>query len=211
LEFYVPRDADALDVGGFQVFAGTNLLHTFSHTNLPTGIGLVVEGSAAVPAADVVAAQVVSSGTLALDPAVGLITVKNTLGQEVLTASYLGLFEPANPPYAGNSINLNPDFHGFGYIPHNRIQGSTLSSSPGYSVNTTPLGPGNAPPKAFEDFATTDQNTPLLAIQVLANDVDPDRLDVLRIVSVQPSGVPGGPGAMTNLSRFGAAVVINVS
>jgi len=208
LEFYVPRDADALNLTGFQVFVDGALRHTFTAMPLPRAMGVVLQDSAAVPVLG--GTNQVSSVALGLNPAVGTIVLQNPLGQEVLRAAYVGNFDPPLPPYAGKSINLNPDFAGFSYIPADRVVGgSTITNSPGLGSDGSPLGPGNAPPSAFADTAATDQNTAVL-IDVLTNDHEPDRPDVLKVVSVQPSGVPVSVAA-TNFSVLGAVVSINTS
>ncbi len=206
LEFYVPRDADDLDLTGFQVFVSGILRHTFSSQPLPRAIGLVLRGSTSVPVPDVVSNQVVSTGSLELSAVAGSIALKNPAGQTVLAADYVGIFEPSTPPYAGKSINLNPDFAGFSYIPQDRVVGgSSPTNSPGKGSDGSPLGPGNAPPTANPDLFATDEDHPLLAMAVLANDFDPDRPDIKRVVGVTNSAL-GATVTISNVPTAGASV-----
>src|SRR5439155_10771520 len=191
---------------GFQVFVSGTLRHTFASQPLPRTIGLVLRGSTSVPVPDVVSNQIVSTGSLELSSVADNITLKNPAGQTVLTADYVGIFEPATPPYAGKSINLNPDFAGFSYIPQDRVVGgSSPINSPGKGSDGSPLGPGNAPPTANPDSFTTDEDHPLLAMAVLANDVEPDRPDILRVVGVTNS-VLGATVTISNVPTTGARV-----
>ncbi len=204
IEFYVPRDAETLDIGGFQLVSGGVVRHVFTSQTLQPGDGLVLKASAAVPSPSTVASQVAASG-LNLDHAEDVITLLNAAGQPVLSVRYVGDFEPPTPAYANQSVDLIPEFAGFAYIPHNRLRNSVGASSPGEDVTGAPLGPGNAPPIAVPDFAATDENSALPAVQVLANDLDPDRLDVLRVVTASNSTY-GAAVTINNLPDTGASV-----
>jgi len=112
---------------------------------------------------------------------------------------------------------MSPQFHG-AYLPYQRvvaheggrIPGPNETSGPGYDASGTPLAAGNAPPRAYDDITSTDAQTPLPLITVLANDRDPDIADSLRVVGVGiTNGLTPGVASLTSTSHYGGAVIIN--
>jgi len=108
---------------------------------------------------------------------------------------------------------LSPQFQGV-FLPYQRVVakdgGSDTNglSHPGYDTAGKPLTVGNAPPTALADVSATDAHTFIPAIPVLANDIDPDITDTLRVVGVGTNGSPDVSG-VTNYSALGARIVIN--
>src|SRR5207248_3045970 len=85
-------------------------------------------------------------------------------------------------------------------------------SSPGYDSGGNPLAAGNAPPRAYDDFAATDAQTPMPVLFVLSNDKDPDSSDAIRVVLVGvTNGLQPGVASLTSTSHYGAAVVMNAN
>ncbi len=232
IEFYVPRDSASVNLGNYQLYVGGVLRHTFASTNIAPGQALVLFSKDAVntslPAG--VASQL-SSNRLSMDNNADTITLRNASTQTVLEVSYVGAFVSSDTNNAnfltnGNqSIVMSPQFQGC-YLPYQRVAlreggpgGRTNDvSGPGQDVAGNSFSGGNAPPRAFNDFVATDALTPVSLILALANDIELDAADALRIVGVGvtnafPSGVSGelippGESVGSSTSLLGATVTI---
>ncbi|WP_160164644.1 Ig-like domain-containing protein [Pedosphaera parvula] len=226
IEFYVPRDSTALNLAGYQVYVGGALRHTFASQNLNPGEALVLFSQNAV--STVVPGGVykqIATNNLLLDNLAGTVTLKNTSNQTVLEISYVGSFTSSDPNDPGfltatnQSLVLSPQFQGV-YLPYQRVvqkEGGRIPNpgefaNPGYDASGNPLAIGNAPPRAFNDVASTDAATILQAVPVLANDFDPDSMDVIRVVGVGvTNAVDFGVTNVSAYSALGALLTINNS
>jgi|GEM_PF-626118 len=224
IEFYVPHDSTNLDVAGYQLLVDGVLRHTFSAQPLQPGNALVLFSAGTVNTSLPAGVKTqTSANPLMMDPSAGQLTLLNASNQIVFQADYVGAFAvtDTNNDYgylANNyqSLVLSPQFQGV-FLPYQRavakVGGSNpngLLANPGYDTIGQPLAPGNAPPSAYADTASTDAHTILTNLNVLANDVDLDINDVLRVVGVGTNGNPGVTG-FTNLSVLGAGLFINNS
>lgn len=175
LEFYVPNNTAALNVGGLRLYVGGVLRHTFTNQALGPGEALVLfSKDYASPAVPTNVSMQVASQNLQLDNLADTVTLKNTNGQTILAVTYVGSFTSSDtniPAFteAHQSIVLNPEFRG-NFLPSRRVfrhltgsdPGVSQFASPGYdSTGSKPLAAGNATPLAFKDGAATDQNTVL--------------------------------------------------
>ncbi len=225
IEFYVPHDSAALDLGGYQVFVHGTLRHTFSSQLLNPGEALVLfSHDATVASLPGGVYSQIAAGNLLMDTNSDTITLENPSNQVVLEVNYVGEFTSSDPNEtylapAHQSIVLSPQFQG-NYLPYQlvvakeggRTPNSTELSAPGYDASGTPLAAGNAPPLAYSDSAATDAQTPLPIIPVLSNDVDADRFETLRVVGVGvTNGTTPGVTGTNSLSALGAAISINDS
>jgi len=218
IEFFVPRDSAALDLGGFQLLVDGVLRHTFASQPLQPGQALVLFPANAVNTNNVVAIQS-APGPLALSLEGGVISLLNTAGQTVFEANYVGAFVSTDPNDYGflsipnQSLVLSPQFQGV-FLPYQRVVAkdggvnTAKVSNPGYDDAGVALSGLNAPPLAYADSAATDAHTVIPAISVLANDIDADITDTILVLDVGTNGTPG----VTNLigySRLGARLTIN--
>ncbi|MDR3457978.1 MAG: Ig-like domain-containing protein [Verrucomicrobiae bacterium] len=220
IEFYVPRDSTALDLGGFQVLVDGVLRHTFASQVMQPGQGLVLfslnSTNSSVPGYIQKAA-----GALSLSQEGGVITLLNPAGQTVFEADYVGAFVSTDPNDYGyltnpnQSLVLSPLFQGV-FLPYDRVVakdgGSNTNglSDPGYDDKHVPLSGDNAPPIAYGDSAATDAHTIIPAIAVLANDVDPDITDTIEVVDVGTNDIVGETNQI-GYSALGARLTINNS
>src|SRR5882724_2266163 len=201
IEFYVPRDSAPLNLDKFKVLLHGQLLHTFTNANLLPGEALVLFAHNAPNIAPTNVHSQIASSNLLMDVNADTITLLNPSNQVVHEVSYVGTFVSSDPNDAGfltasnQSIVLSPPFQGC-YLPYQRVvahaTGQTNvagTSNPGFDPFDAPLGPGNAPPRAFDDFAATDAQTALPIIPVLNNDKDPDISDAIRVVGVGVTNV----------------------
>lgn len=184
IEFYNPRDSEDLTLNGLEVFvdgASAGVLSGLSATLLPGA------GEAWPPAAG-----------LSLDREKGTIELRNTDDQVVLLLNYIASFVDTSGDVdtLGQSITRYPRYEG-GLLPHERVYelltgGTTglLSSSRDLDADGAPLDGGNAPPIAVPDL---DENgdaiynllaTETLDIDALANDVEFDRTDTIKITEL---------------------------
>ncbi len=203
IEFYVPRAATNLDLAGFQLSVGGVLRHTFPAQTLAPGQALVLFSkdatSTTVPSG--VSNQVAATNLL-LNNSADVITLKNPAGQVVLEVSYVGSFTSSDTTATNlftpnQSITLVPEFTGV-FLPFQRavqkVVGITpppaIVSSPGNEIGGRSLAGGNAPPVAFDDELSTDEDT-ALAIDVLGNDVELDGNDFLHIITAPSSSALG--------------------
>lgn len=195
IEFYVPRAATNLDVAGFQVWIGGVLRHTFTPQPIEPGQGIVVFSKDATSnTVPVGVYRQVAATNLLLNDSSDTITVKNPQGQVVHEVTYVAGYTSSDTTATNlftphQSITLVPEFTGV-FLPYQRaveqVTGLTPSpdirSSPGTEIGGKSLAGGNAPPIAFDDRPSTDEDTALV-VDVLGNDVEPDGNDFLRIVS----------------------------
>ena len=192
IEFYIPRDSAALDIGGLKLLVDGVLRHTFSSTNLQPGQALVLLSPGnSVGVASGVPTQTTTTN-LALSSEGGVITVQNSANQVVFEADYVSSFFSTDPndygylSEANQSLVLSPQFQGV-FLPFQRVvakDGGTdtnLLSHPGYDSKGNSLSGGNAPPSAFSDESATDAHTIIPALSVLANDVDMDITDTIKV------------------------------
>ncbi len=226
IEFYVPHDSTNLDLGGYQVLVGGNLRHTFTSQPLNPGEALVLFSQHAVgPSVPTGVHMQIAAGDLSMDPSAGTVTLLNPSNQVVFSASYVGAFSSSDPNDPGfltasnQSLVLSPQFQGV-FLPYQRVvakEGGRIPatnelSNPGYDASGNALAIGNAPPRAYNDVAATDAATPLPAVLVLANDIDPDVTDTIRVVGVGvTNGIAPGVTNSTGASAFGALLSINNS
>ncbi|MEY4917835.1 MAG: hypothetical protein RL616_1748, partial [Verrucomicrobiota bacterium] len=143
----------------------------------------------------------------------------NASNQTVFIADYVSAFTSTDPQDPGflaanyQSLVLSPEFVGV-FLPYQRVVAKAGGSdtnglaNPGYDSTGKPLAIGNAPPVAFDDLGATDAHTPIAALNVLVNDLDPDITDAIRVVDV---GTNGNVIGATNYSVLGARLVINTS
>ena len=220
IEFYVPRDSTNVNFGGFQVLVDGVLRHTFASQWLQPGEALVLFSkdatNTAVPSG---VYKRIAATNLLMNKSSGVISLLNASNQLLYAADYVGLFNATDTNDFGGiaadyqSLVLSPSFEGV-FLPYQRVVaklgGSNTNglSNPGYDPTGKPIAIGNAPPLAYADIASTDAHTVLTNITVLANDVDPDINDVIRVVAV---GTNGNVAGFTNYSVLGARVIINNS
>ena len=181
IEFYNPRDSEALNMVGLTLWIDGNLRHTFGTQALAPGAGFAW------------------FSTIDLDEEKGLIELRNANGQRILRVDYVAAFAEYGAELAttGQSINRYPRYEG-GFLPHQRVvkritgvTGGDLTS-PGDDVDGSELGGGNAPPIAVIDadpsllpvYAVFANQT--LNPDVVANDIEFDRADTLKITEVMP-------------------------
>ena len=117
-------------------------------------------------------------------PAPGVLTNDSDVDGDALTASL-----QAGP--ANGSLTLNLD-GSFTYAPNVDFNGSDSftyaandpSGSAGTATVTITVTPVNDPPRAVDDSAVTSEDSPI-TINVLANDIDPER-DPLTVTAADP-------------------------
>jgi len=218
IEFYVPRDSAPLNVGGYQVLVDGVKCYTFSNQLVQPGQALVLTKSSSIGVPTGVLKQT-NSNSLNLTQDGSVITVMNANNQIVFEADYLGSFSSTDPTDAGHlatpnqSLVLWPQFQGV-FLPYQRVvilAGGTDTnglSDAGYDANSQSLGGGNAPPTANADTFITDAHTVIASLSVLANDVDPDIIDTIRVVGVGITNASPGVTNLTTLSYLGALVTI---
>ncbi|HSP41938.1 MAG TPA: Ig-like domain-containing protein [Luteolibacter sp.] len=191
IEFYNPRDSEPLDMDGVVLWIDDTAVHTFASETLTPGAGTVW------------------FSTVDLDAEKGRIELRNPAGQRIVLVDYAASFAEEGVELAttGQSINRYPRYEG-GFLPHQRvvtnitgIPGGALTS-PGDDVDGSELGGGNVPPIAVADpdeppfYAVFADQT--LAPDVLANDIEFDRADTLKITEVMPLAA----GAVLNSELF---------
>ncbi len=191
VELYNTRTSDPLpDLTGYQLRLGDAVWHTFtafSSGALERGTGLVVGASADVQTQlpSGVGFQEANGG-FPLDNRGGRLTLVDPFGRVMTEARYLGRFEPDLPLFEHQALSRNPEFVGV-LVPQNRIAfpggPSTDDSTPGTTIDGTVLTAGNSPPIAVDD-ATVLFEDETVTLDVLANDLEPDRFDGLRIVGL---------------------------
>ncbi|NOK22582.1 lamin tail domain-containing protein [Corallococcus carmarthensis] len=117
----------AVDLSGWTVSDSTNVRHTFaSGTTVAAGKAVVVFGGAAGIPSGTVGAVAASTGTLGLGNSGDTITVKNSAGTAVDTATFASSLAGTD----GVSANRSPDASSTGgFVLHTGV--SSLSSSPG--------------------------------------------------------------------------------
>ena len=222
VEIYNRRDSSTLQLLDFTLWVDGELKHTFGATSLVPGAGMVLYSSDYLPASSVPR----SDSPLGLDAEGGTVAIANPAGQVVYSATYLGIYAEADS--GGTNSNLGPDQSltlfpqqdtGTAYLPHRRAgesgglpSGGLVDNSPDLDVFGVPLGGGNAPPIAVEDDFETDEDTPL-TLAVTGNDIEFDRLDVLRVEAVYGS-MPGTfaatvPQVLTAESASGARLTVS--
>lgn len=187
IEFYNPRESEALDMQATQLYVDGTLIHTFT-ASLPVQSG----AGFALDQADWLAG-------FELNAEAGNIVLKTASDQILLEVNYVANFVfgepvPARLEVDGQSIVRYPNFEG-AFLPHRRVveraTGSVVTtgklSSKNEDVNGAPLSGGNAPPIAVADDAGyslyADET---LSLDVLTNDIEFDRIDVLKIKEVMP-------------------------
>lgn len=230
VEFFVPRDAAAVDFSGLSLWVNGTLRHTFDPGIIVRrGFGLIVaEGPVTAYSTRVIPVPVDSLGLTSE----GLLELRRpTSGSEdgliartTYAGSFVDPFEPTNEGKFGtNSITLAPQFRGFALIPHSVVKvapgtgysfaGADLDqdptanqTSPGADVGQTPFGSANAFPVAVADGFILDEDLSV-DLPVLNNDFDADALDQVRIVDVSATASEGGDDA-TRLTAMGARVSV---
>lgn len=181
IEFYNPRDSETLNMAGLTLWIDGNLRHTFGTQVLAPGAGFAW------------------FSTVDLDEEKGLIELRNANGQRILRVDYVASFaeKGAELVTTGQSINRYPRYEG-GFLPHQRVvkritgEPDGDKTSPGEDVDGSELGGGNAPPIAVID--ADPSFNPVYAVfanqtlnpNVLANDIEFDRTDTLKITEIMP-------------------------
>jgi VCBS repeat-containing protein len=98
--------------------------------------------------------------------------------------TYSVITEPAHGSLSGTEPNMSyhpePDFDGQDSFTYEVSDGKTKSAAAKVSITVTP---GNDPPIANDDSVTAQEDTPIVIIDVLKNDTDPDkdRLVVFKV------------------------------
>ncbi len=203
VEFYNPRDSAPLLVADLEALViwvdGVEVDDTLTAAaTTPVGVGFAWDATKTV-------APTISD--LDLSTELGTIQLKNAAGQELLRVNYVANFKESDVVLAletGESITRYPLYEG-GFLPHTRAVARIIFptalpspltpqvlSSKGKDV-VSEFG-GNAPPIAIEDidvfsFAadeTIQLSLSSLQLDVLGNDIDFDRTDVLKITEVMP-------------------------
>ncbi len=181
IEFYNPRDSQALDLAGLQLFIDGEYVQTFTTQSVDVGSGYVWYS------------------TVDLDSETGTIELKNAADQSVLFVSYCASFtvNGEDEDVSGQSITRYPRYEG-GFLPHQFVVENVTgtaggdSTSPGDDVDGSVLGGGNAPPIAEADVnddlthvfeVVADQ---LSMLDVISNDIEFDRTDFLKLTDVMP-------------------------
>ncbi len=99
------------------------------------------------------------------------------------TLTYSVITEPSHGRLTGTVPNLSyrpePDFNGQDSFTFEVSDGKVDSAATTVSITVTP---GNDPPTANDDSATAEEDTPIVVIDVLKNDTDPDK-DRLVVIS----------------------------
>ncbi|HUF64156.1 MAG TPA: Ig-like domain-containing protein [Verrucomicrobiales bacterium] len=183
IEVVNPRDSETLNLGGYEVWVQGVLRHVFSPVNLVPGAGILVAQDTGLPVmpsppGSVPVQDASVSGNLDLGENGGIVEIRTAgpMGALVATATYLASFEESGDPgvelrEAEESVTRNCEFLG-AFLPG--------TATPGEDEMNVPLAEGNAPPIAFDDEVETDEDSPL-EVDVLANDFDADRTDVIRV------------------------------
>jgi VCBS repeat-containing protein len=100
--------------------------------------------------------------------------------------TYSVIAEPAHGRLTGTVPNLNyrpeQDFNGLDSFEFNVSDGKVNSSAATVSITITP---GNDPPMANDDNATAQEDTPIVIIDVLKNDTDPDNDRLIVVKATQ--------------------------
>ncbi len=202
IEFYNPRDSEPLSINGLKLFVDGNSAGTIG------GLLTFLPG----------AGEAWPSGAgLNLNKEKGSIELRNDDGQVLMLVDYISSFiDDAGDEVdmLSQSITRYPRYEG-GLLPHERVyvlvNGTATgltSTSPDQDVNGSPLDGGNAPPIAVNDLDENDDAiynilaSETITLDVLANDVEFDRTDTLKIEELMQLG--GDPvtvigGEFTNL------------
>jgi VCBS repeat-containing protein len=227
VEFYVPRDAVVLDLGGYAlsvydspydyaVSDGSNVLrHVFAtNTTVIPGSGIIVADSLMPAISNVTVTLPGEAAPLGLQER-SVLVLRDPDGRIVLEAAYnrdiadpdsiaqLLVYDP------GESLTLSPQFSGFAYLPHTLL--SADESSPGADTVPQLFGAENASPVAVPDDIIVGEDE-LKRIMVLDNDSDADGSDMivltgLPVVSsaVSPQNIPYSV-ATNEVSGYGDSV-----
>ncbi len=186
IEIVNPRDSETLNLNGYEVWVQGALRHVFSSVNLVPGAGVLVAQNTGLtvtpaPPGSVAVQNASVSGDLEAGEDGGIVEVRKPGpgGAMVATATYLASFRQSGTPAdelraANQSVTRNCEFLG-GFLPG--------TATPGEDTMNVPLAEGNAPPIAFDDEVETDEDS-ALEVDVLANDFDADRTDVIRVQSL---------------------------
>ncbi len=214
IEFYNPRDSATLTVADINALVvcvdGVEVDDTLTATaEILVGVGFAWDATKTISTIEPASPAIAD---LDLSSELGTVQLKNADGQELLRVNYVANFKKSNtvfPLEAGESITRHPLYEG-GFLPHTtvvaRVIAPTLLPDPLTSEVLSSKGKdvvsefgGNASPIAIEDVDTfsfaADETIQLslstLLLDVVANDVDFDRTDILKITEVMPvaSGV----------------------
>lgn len=221
VEVVNPRDSQTAPITGYELWVSGFRRHVF--TAVPAtpsdppfapgtaiivaelGLNLIPPPPGAVP---VQRASV--TGSLGLGLSGGIVELRAPdpdgagplTGGVVATATYLAQFAASGAPNvelrnAHQSVTRSCEFLG-GFLPRN--------ASPGTDDPGIPLLEGNATPLAYDDSLEINEDT-VNEIDVLANDFDADRTDVLRVQEL-PSGQSAQGAALTivNDPRTGVSI-----
>jgi VCBS repeat-containing protein len=209
IEFYNPRDSATLTVADINALVvwvdGVEVDDTLTAAaELLVGVGFAWDATKTISTIEPASPAILD---LDLSSELGTVQLKNAEGQELLRVNYVANFKKSNgvfPLKTGESITRYPLYEG-GFLPHTTVVGRVIAptllpdpltpevlSSKGKDV-VSEFG-GNAPPIAIEDvdvfsFAadeTIQLSLPTLLLDVVANDVDFDRTDILKITEVMP-------------------------
>lgn len=185
IEFYNPRDSEILDINGIRLWIDGTLVHTFGSNVLTPGSGFAW------------------ISPIDLNPEKGRIELRNAAGQLINAVDYAATFYDHNGLVNTDDVSINryPRYEG-GFLPHTLVESRITDISPGITENSpgddvdgSPLGGGNAPPLAFaspEDLPSyTTYANEVLIPDVLANDIDFDRTDTLKITEIMSVSASG--------------------
>ena len=100
--------------------------------------------------------------------------------------TYSVITKPTHGRLTGTEPNLNyrpqPDFNGQDSFTFEVSDGKVDSAAATISITVTP---GNDPPTANDDSTTAEEDTPIITIDVLKNDTDPDKDRLVVINATQ--------------------------
>jgi len=207
IEVVNPRDSETLQIGGLELWVTGTPRHIFTPLSLAPGTAVLVRQAAGAitptPPGGFPVQTASVGGLLGLGLSGGIVEVRGPSGV-VASAMYLSKFRMSGEPTvelrgANESVTRSCEFLG-ALLPGPR--------TPGEEVTGIPLLEGNAPPVAYDDATETDEDTALEVIDVLANDFDADRTDVIRVVELPPTleSSLGATLVIVNDSTAGVAV-----
>lgn len=214
LEFYVLRDSDPFDLGGYTVWVDGVLRHEFrAGTLVRPGAGVIVSDDLSLAVAGGTPVQQPETNGIITTLGIGLrglveVRTPGTSGRLVTSASYVGVYADPQAPsqdlnLGNRSITLRPQFRGFAFVPHPGPDDQT----PGSDSDGTPFGSPNAFPGAADDEYVVGEDD-LARLSVLDNDLDADGSDRPIIVDLSSvAGVYGNDATATTAASASVSVV----
>lgn len=214
IEFYVPRDAGAVDLDGYSLVVDGTSLFEFSGVSISSGLGYIVKRgttTSGVPTTEEDDLDLLIFGTIEL---------RDDEGNTVISESYVSDFWSPSAEGAtlmlaeDESITLAPQFFGHAYVPHSLVKASGYRdgldiNKSGGSISSeykdsdgSPIDGSNGPPIGNPEEYTLFEGQVIL-LDVLANDFDPDG-DTLSVTA-------GNITNSTDLTVVSDTTAINVT